>query len=104
MLMNTLFALFEGALSPSHIIIVLIVGVLLFGRRLPEIGRSLGKGLVEFKKGLHGLEDELHGATTTNPARPEAAVPQQIQAPQRVAPPTTAPKFNVEPTQTPPQP
>ncbi len=40
-------------------IIVLIVALLIFGRRLPEVGRSIGKGLVEFKKGLKGVKDEL---------------------------------------------
>jgi sec-independent protein translocase protein TatA len=35
------------------------VAVLLFGKRLPEVGRSLGKGIVEFKKGLSGAVDEF---------------------------------------------
>ena len=35
------------------------VAVLLFGKRLPEVGRSLGKGIIEFKKGLSGAVDEL---------------------------------------------
>ena len=34
-------------------IIVLIVALLLFGKRLPGAARSLGKGITEFKKGLH---------------------------------------------------
>ena len=40
-------------------ILILVVGLLLFGRKLPELGRSLGKGIVEFKKGLKGVKDEL---------------------------------------------
>jgi len=40
-------------------IIVLIVALLLFGRRLPEVMRSMGKGIKEFKKGLHDVEDEV---------------------------------------------
>jgi len=40
-------------------IIVLVVALVIFGRRLPEVGRSLGRGLVEFKKGLKGVKDEL---------------------------------------------
>jgi len=45
-----------------EIIIILIVALLLFGRRLPEVGRSLGRGIVEFKKGLKGVEDEIDKA------------------------------------------
>lgn len=40
-------------------IVLLILGLLIFGRRLPEVGRSLGKGIVEFKKGIKGVEDEV---------------------------------------------
>jgi sec-independent protein translocase protein TatA len=43
--------------------VVLGVAVLLFGKRLPEVGRSLGRGIVEFKKGIRGVEDELRSAT-----------------------------------------
>ncbi len=45
-----------------EIIIILALGLLIFGRRLPEVGRSLGKGIVEFKKGLSGVEDEINNA------------------------------------------
>ena len=38
-------------------LLIAAVGLLLFGKRLPEVGRSLGKGIVEFKKGLKGVED-----------------------------------------------
>jgi sec-independent protein translocase protein TatA len=46
-------------LGPQEMIIVLVVGVLLFGRRLPEMGRFLGKGIVEFKKGVQGVEYDI---------------------------------------------
>ncbi|HEX4144285.1 MAG TPA: twin-arginine translocase TatA/TatE family subunit [Pirellulales bacterium] len=39
-------------LGPMEVMIVGVVAVLLFGNRLPEVGRSLGKGLIEFKKGM----------------------------------------------------
>lgn len=42
-----------------EMMMLLGVAVLLFGKRLPEVGRSLGKGIVEFKKGLSGAVDEL---------------------------------------------
>ncbi len=44
--------------SPEWILIGL-VAVLLFGRRLPEVGRNLGKSLVEFKRGLKNVGDEM---------------------------------------------
>lgn len=40
-----------------------VIALLLFGKRLPEVARSLGKGIVEFKKGVRGIEDELHQST-----------------------------------------
>lgn len=44
-------------LQPGEMLVVLVVAVLLFGKRLPEVGRSLGKGIIEFKKGLRGIDD-----------------------------------------------
>ena len=44
--------------SLPMMIIIAVFGVLLFGKRLPEVGRSLGKGIVEFKKGLKGIDEE----------------------------------------------
>jgi len=45
-------------LSPLHLFIILIVVLLLFGNRLPSVMRSLGEGVVEFKKGMQGIEDD----------------------------------------------
>ena len=45
--------------GPWEIIIIAVVALLLFGRRLPEVGRSLGRGIVEFKKGLREVEDDV---------------------------------------------
>ena len=35
-------------------LVILVIGLLIFGRRLPEVGKNLGKTIVEFKKGLNG--------------------------------------------------
>lgn len=48
--------------GPTELIIILIIAVLLFGRRLPEIARSFGKSITEFKKGIKDTEDDLHKA------------------------------------------
>jgi sec-independent protein translocase protein TatA len=83
--MNATFGFFEGAFAPSHIILVLIVGVLLFGKRLPEVGRSLGKSLMEFKKGFSGFEDEIKGTMSPQQQTP-AQAPPLPQIPQRMPP------------------
>jgi sec-independent protein translocase protein TatA len=61
--MNT-FHSFLGFWSPGPLewVVIAIVAVLLFGKRLPEVGRSLGQGFVEFKKGLKGAKNELDDA------------------------------------------
>jgi len=46
-------------LGMSEILLLVILGVLLYGKDLPEVGRALGKGILEFKKGLRGIEDEF---------------------------------------------
>jgi len=48
-----------GGISPFHWLIVLVIVLLLFGNRLPSVMRSLGRGVVEFKKGMEGIEEEL---------------------------------------------
>jgi len=45
--------------DPWHMLVLGLVALLLFGKRLPDVGRSLGKGIMEFKKGLHDVQDEL---------------------------------------------
>ena len=40
-------------------IIILIVALLIFGKKLPDVARGLGKSLTQFKKGLHDVEDEV---------------------------------------------
>ncbi len=45
--------------------ILLVLGLLIFGRRLPELGRSVGKTIVEFKKGLSGIESDVNSSSNT---------------------------------------
>jgi sec-independent protein translocase protein TatA len=50
--------MFTGLESPTHLLLLLVIILLLFGaKRLPEMGRSLGRGIQEFKEGLNTKED-----------------------------------------------
>jgi sec-independent protein translocase protein TatA len=99
--MHPTFAFIEGIFSGPHLLILLIIGLLVFGKRLPEVGRSLGKGIVEFKKGLKGLEDDFD-ANASAPQETRVKV-EPPRPPQRIA--AAAPKFEDqgEPTSPPPQ-
>ncbi len=71
---------------PMELIIVGIVALLLFGKRLPEVARSLGKGITEFKKGVRGIEDEVDtSSSSSRPSSRPAAEDRPVE--------TTAPKF-----------
>lgn len=45
--------------GPWELGVILIVAILLFGRRLPEIARGMGKSITEFKKGLNEAKNEI---------------------------------------------
>ncbi len=82
--MNVLLAFFTP--GPMEMLIIGAIAVLLFGKRLPEVGRSLGKGIVEFKKGINGIEDEIHTATSSVATESTSDVSEQHEE-------ATAPKF-----------
>jgi sec-independent protein translocase protein TatA len=70
-------------ISIWELMILLIVLLLIFGaKRLPEMGRSLGKGMREFKDSVTGVEDSV---TTTTPTPTRVELP---SAPSEPDPPT----------------
>ena len=48
-----------GLPSGMEWIVILAIAVLIFGRRLPDIARGLGKSIAEFKKGIKDAESEV---------------------------------------------
>jgi len=94
--------------TPGHIILVLIGALLIFGpKRLPDIGKSLGKGIREFKGALtHITDDEPETSSTPAPVPPPApvqAVAQPVDAPPAPVPPVSAAPATA-PVDTPPPP
>ena len=67
-----------------EIMIILVVALLVFGpKKLPDLGKSLGNGIREFRKGTQGLKDELEGSMK----EPSVQSTQSIAAPQVIQTP-----------------
>lgn len=83
-----ILAFLPGGIGPMEMIIFGVIALLLFGKRLPEVARSLGKGIVEFKKGVRGIEDEMDDSLTRRSSQPQSRpIPEDDRAE------VTAPKF-----------
>jgi sec-independent protein translocase protein TatA len=48
-------------LGMSEVLVVLLIGLVLFGNKPPDLARSLGKALAEFKHETNGLADDFRG-------------------------------------------
>ncbi|WP_420596614.1 twin-arginine translocase TatA/TatE family subunit [Deinococcus sp.] len=56
-------------LGMPEILLILVAALLVFGpKKLPDLGRSLGNGIREFRKGTQGLKDDLEGSFKDEPA------------------------------------
>jgi sec-independent protein translocase protein TatA len=75
-------------IGSQDMLVLLVLGVLFFGKRLPEVGRSVGKTIMEFKNSLRGVQDEFTSAFQGFDIKPAAPAPRKLK---RIAP--TAPKF-----------
>lgn len=89
---------FLGNANPMELMILGLIALLLFGKRLPEVAKSLGKGIVEFKKGLSGVEEEIRNGSSNNSSsnrssarRPEAIDEEPVPAAPRFEPPKSEP-------------
>jgi sec-independent protein translocase protein TatA len=79
-------------IGPMEMVIVGIIALLLFGKRLPEVAKGLGKSIVEFKKGMQGIEEDIRDSgskpvSSTPAARPSTADDREEPAAPRFDPP-----------------
>jgi sec-independent protein translocase protein TatA len=82
MFLNTAGILAWGMPSMPELLVLAAFGLLLFGKRLPEVGRNLGKGIIEFKKGLKSVEDDIEAGSNAPPP-PSSSTP--LASPNRPA-------------------
>jgi sec-independent protein translocase protein TatA len=74
-------------LQPIHLVVIFVVALLIFGpRRLPEMGRGIGRAINEFRKGTQEMTDNLREEVVAGPAGP-APVGQTMAQPQAMAQP-----------------
>lgn len=86
-------------IQPIHIIIIVVVALLIFGpSRLPEMGRSVGKALTEFRRGMRemtdGFQEEITKSGDGNKSAPQQSIQPQMTAP---PPPVAQPQASSPP-------
>jgi sec-independent protein translocase protein TatA len=74
-----------GSIGMPELVVIFVIALVVFGpRRLPEIGRSLGRSIAEFKRAMNQLQetleeevrrDEQRAASTPQPAASDAPPP-----------------------------
>jgi sec-independent protein translocase protein TatA len=96
-------------LQPTHLLLILVVALVVLGpKRLPEVGRSLGKGLRDFRSAISGMEEHTSGFMTdstedaepaphetapiesTHEAEPTSSETASTEAPTAIEPPLAA--------------
>lgn len=84
-----------------ELVLILIIGLIVFGPgKLPELGRTIGKGMREFRKASSALQAAMNEADA--PAKPKTA-PQQPQQPMQQDAQKSEPEVKVEPKTADPQ-
>jgi sec-independent protein translocase protein TatA len=87
---------FIGNLGPFEMLLVAGIALLLFGKNLPKVARDAGKAIVEFKKGMAGIEHSVDDAVysradSSNASRPAPPDEKVESVAPKFEPPTSEP-------------
>ena len=80
-------------LGMQELIVIFVIALLIFGpKRLPDLGRSLGRGLAEFKRASEELKEGLAAKLSVEEEKAAARERQEQQPVTAEAPPTSGPE------------
>ncbi len=66
-------------IQPTHLLLILVVALVVLGpKRLPEVGRSLGKGIRDFRGAVSGIEEHTAGLLRDDPPVPQPVQPEPM--------------------------
>ena len=82
--------------GPELFLILLLVLIFFGAKRLPEMAKSLGTGIKEFKKAMREVNDEVQNVTSDTPATPTKPSPSPATPAEtnKIAPPPSSPPGN----------
>jgi len=60
------------SLGTQELVVILLIALVIFGRKLPEVARALGKSLNEFKKGMKETQDDIENKVNDKDEKPKA--------------------------------
>ncbi|GMV83200.1 MAG: hypothetical protein AMXMBFR7_43840 [Planctomycetota bacterium] len=99
---------FLSNLGGTEIVVIAVIALLLFGKRLPEVARNFGKGMAEFKRGMNEATSEVkremdQAADAAEAAKREVEADVQKMDAEAAKPDSGTPKAVVSPEPVPPE-
>ena len=65
-----------GSLGTTELVVILVIALIMFGGRLPDVARSIGKSVNQFKRGLKEVDDEV---SRPEPPPPPKSLPRDAE-------------------------